>query len=68
MGEAAGLTVVVLAGGRATRLRPLSDSRPKGLVPVVNRPFLEHVIDYFKSYGIASVVFALGHAALLGRG
>ncbi len=63
MGEAAGLTVVVLAGGRATRLRPLSDSRPKGLVPVVNRPFLEHVIDYFKSYGIASVVFALGHAA-----
>jgi mannose-1-phosphate guanylyltransferase len=63
MGDAAGLTAVILAGGKATRLRPLSDARPKGLVPVVNRPFLEHVVDYFASYGIARVLFALGHHA-----
>jgi len=58
-----GITAVVLAGGKATRLRPLSLSRPKGMVPVLNRPFMEHVLAYFQQYGITRVVLALGHAA-----
>ncbi len=61
--DATGMTAVVLAGGKATRLRPLSLSRPKGMVPVLNRPFMEHVLDYFHQYGITKVVLALGHAA-----
>lgn len=58
-----GMTAVVLAGGKATRLRPLSLSRPKGMVPVLNRPFMEHVLGYFQQYGITKIVFALGYAA-----
>ena len=61
--DGSGITAVVLAGGKATRLRPLSLSRPKGMVPVLNRPFMEHVLDYFRRYGITKVVLALGHAA-----
>ncbi len=61
--DATGMTAVVLAGGKATRLRPLSLSRPKGMVPVLNRPFMEHVLGYFYQYGITRVVLALGHAA-----
>jgi mannose-1-phosphate guanylyltransferase len=57
------MTAVVLAGGKATRLRPLSLSRPKGMVPVLNRPFMEHVLAYFQQYGITKVVLALGHEA-----
>lgn len=61
--DGTGITAVVLAGGKATRLRPLSLSRSKGMVPVLNRPFMEHVLGYFQQYGITKVVLALGHAA-----
>ncbi len=61
--DGTGITAVVLAGGKATRLRPLSLSRPKGMVPILNRPFMEHVLGYFQQYGITKVLLALGHAA-----
>ena len=39
-----GLTAVVLAGGQGTRLRPLTRDLPKPVLPVLNRPFLEHLL------------------------
>jgi mannose-1-phosphate guanylyltransferase/phosphomannomutase len=36
---------VIMAGGKGTRLRPLTCSMPKPMVPVVNRPMMEHVVD-----------------------
>jgi NDP-sugar pyrophosphorylase family protein len=55
------LPVVILAGGLATRLRPLTEKIPKALVEVAGRPFLEHQIELLKRNGIAEVVLCVGY-------
>jgi len=55
------LKAVILVGGEGTRLRPLTCNTPKAMVPVLNRPFLEHVLCHLKSHGVDTVVLALGH-------
>ena len=57
------LPVAILAGGLATRLRPLTDSLPKALVPVAGRPFLLHQLDYLCAQGISRVVLCTGYRA-----
>jgi mannose-1-phosphate guanylyltransferase len=54
------MKAVILVGGEATRLRPLTCNIPKIAVPVLNRPFLEHVVDYLKAYNIVDIVLAVG--------
>src|SRR5512134_1236230 len=46
---------LVLSGGRGTRLRPLTHTAAKQLVPVGNRPILFHVLDNLKNAGIEEV-------------
>ncbi len=53
------MKAVILAGGEGTRLRPLTLNRPKSMVPILNRPFLEHMIDYLKGYNIDDIILAL---------
>jgi len=55
---------VILAGGLAQRLRPLTERVPKALVPVAGRPFADHQLAWLSSQGITDVVFAIGY---LGR-
>src|ERR1700757_2191256 len=55
------LPVVILAGGLATRLRPLTEKIPKVLVEVARRPFLEHQIDLLKQNEIAEVILCVGY-------
>lgn len=50
---------VILVGGEGTRLRPLTCNIPKPMVPIVNRPFLEHMLAHLRSHGIADVILAL---------
>jgi mannose-1-phosphate guanylyltransferase len=47
---------LILAGGLGTRLRPLTLTRPKHLLPVANRPHIEHVFDLLLQHGITHVV------------
>ncbi|MHA2292523.1 MAG: D-glycero-beta-D-manno-heptose 1,7-bisphosphate 7-phosphatase [Candidatus Hodarchaeales archaeon] len=54
---------VILAGGLGTRLRPLTDSLPKPMVSVNNRPFLEYLIEMLKENEIEEVVLLLGYLA-----
>jgi len=57
------LKAVILVGGRATRLRPLTTSIPKAMIPVLNVPFLEHVIRHLVRHGIDHIVLALQYLA-----
>ncbi len=52
---------VILAGGLATRLRPITDNIPKSMVLVENRPFLEYQIELLKKNGLTDIVFCIGH-------
>lgn len=54
------MKAVILAGGEATRLRPLTCNTPKVMVPILNRPFLEHLVGYLKRHGIPDIILALG--------
>src|SRR6185437_11202990 len=53
--------VALLAGGLATRLRPITESIPKALVEIAGRPFIDHQLDLLKSNGIRTVVLCLGY-------
>ena len=52
---------MILAGGLAQRLRPLTERVPKALVPVAGRPFADHQLTWLASQGITDVVFAIGY-------
>jgi NDP-sugar pyrophosphorylase family protein len=52
---------IVLAGGEGTRLRPLTYTTPKPLLPIVNRPFLEHQLSWLAGHGVTEVVLSLGY-------
>ncbi len=52
---------VILVGGEGTRLRPLTNGMPKPMLPVLNRPFLEHTINYLAKYGITEIILALSY-------
>jgi mannose-1-phosphate guanylyltransferase len=55
------MRAVILAGGEGTRLRPLTLSVPKPVVPVVDRPFLRHQLDLLASAGVRDVVFSVAY-------
>jgi len=46
-----------------TRLKPLTDTIPKPLVPIKNKPLLEHIILHFKKYGVKTVLISIGYKA-----
>jgi mannose-1-phosphate guanylyltransferase len=56
-------TAIILAGGMGTRLKPLTDKIPKPLVPIQDRPLLEHIILHFKKYGVKKVILSVGYKA-----
>jgi NDP-sugar pyrophosphorylase family protein len=52
---------VILVGGEGTRLRPLTLTTPKPVVPVVDRPFLRHQLDLLARVGVREVVFSVAY-------
>ena len=55
------MIAVILAGGEGTRLRPLTEWLPKSMLPIANRPFLEHQIDHLRRHGITRVILSCGY-------
>jgi len=51
---------VVLVGGFGTRLRPLTSDLPKQMLPIVDRPMIEHVVGHLAAHGVEEVVLSLG--------
>lgn len=52
---------VILAGGRGTRLRPLTLARAKPVVPLLNRPFLAYQIDLLRRHGVTDVILSCSY-------
>ena len=55
------LTVAILAGGVATRLRPVTERIPKSLVSVGDKPFAGHQVELLREQGLTDIVFLVGH-------
>jgi NDP-sugar pyrophosphorylase family protein len=55
------IPVAILAGGLATRLRPVTEKIPKSLVPVAGRPFLAHQLELLHAHGIRRAVLCIGY-------
>ena len=55
------MQAVILAGGKGTRLRPLTVYTPKPIVPVMNRPFLLYQIDILRKAGIVDITLSLSY-------
>jgi NDP-sugar pyrophosphorylase family protein len=52
---------VILAGGLGTRMRPLTETCPKTLLPARGRPFAWHQLHWLAAQGIAEVIYSIGH-------
>ncbi|HEY2579963.1 MAG TPA: mannose-1-phosphate guanyltransferase [Streptosporangiaceae bacterium] len=61
------MKAVVMAGGEGTRLRPMTASQPKPMLPVVNRPIMEHVLRLVKRHGFSETVVTVQFLASLVR-
>jgi len=56
-----GFTGVILAAGRGSRMLPLSDSYPKPILPICNKPLIQYQIEIIKSLGIEDIIVLVGH-------
>src|SRR5207237_7185041 len=61
------MKAVAMAGGEGTRLRPMTANQPKPLLPVVNRPIMEHVLRLLKRHGFSETVVTVQFLAALIR-
>ena len=57
------MQALILAGGEGTRLRPLTTTYPKPVVPLVDRPFIGFMLDWLRLHGVDEVIMGCGHMA-----
>ncbi len=57
------MKAVIMAGGEGTRLRPLTSNAPKPMLPLVNRPMMEHVIDLLTRHDIDEIIVTVAFMA-----
>lgn len=55
------MQAVILAVGEGTRMRPLTYTRPKVMLPVANKPILQHIIENLAKVGVEEVVLVVGY-------
>jgi len=57
------MKAVIMAGGEGTRLRPLTSNCPKPMLPLANRPMMEHVVHLLRRHGIDEIVVTVAYLA-----
>jgi mannose-1-phosphate guanylyltransferase len=57
------MQALILAGGEGTRLRPLTSTMPKPVVPLVGRPFISYMLEWLHSHGVDDVILSCGFMA-----
>jgi len=55
------MKAVILAGGLGTRLRPLTNKKPKPMLPLGKKPLLEHLIKWIRKNGIKDIVLCVSY-------
>jgi mannose-1-phosphate guanylyltransferase len=60
-GQAAVRQAVILVGGQGTRMRPLTDTLPKPMLPLLDLPFVERQVDHLHRAGVDRIVFSCGY-------
>ncbi len=55
------IDVIIMAGGKGTRLKPITEILPKPLIPINNKPMLEHIIDNFKLFNFKKFHLIINH-------
>ena len=55
------MKAVILSAGEGKRLRPFTDTIPKVMLPIANKPILAHVIDAVKNTGINEIIIIVGY-------
>jgi mannose-1-phosphate guanylyltransferase / phosphomannomutase len=57
------MKAVIMAGGEGTRLRPLTSNAPKPMLPLANKPMMEHIVELVKAHGIDEIVVTVAFMA-----
>ena len=57
------MKAVIMAGGEGTRLRPLTSNQPKPMLPMANRPMMEHVVNLLRQHGFDDIVVTVAFMA-----
>jgi dTDP-glucose pyrophosphorylase len=57
------LDVIIMAGGRGERLKPLTDHNPKPMLPLGDKPIIQHLVDGLLSYGIENIRMSVNYLA-----
>ncbi|MGI8793425.1 MAG: sugar phosphate nucleotidyltransferase [Acidimicrobiales bacterium] len=57
------MKAVIMAGGEGTRLRPLTSNQQKAMMPLVNKPMMEHIVQLLKEHGFEDIVVTVGFLA-----
>lgn len=55
------MQAVIMAGGYGTRLRPLTNEVPKPMVPIINKPIIELIVEHLKRYNFDDIIITLGY-------
>lgn len=61
------LQCVILAGGRGTRMKPLTDTLPKAMIPVLGAPFAGWQLSWLASHGVKRATFCIGYRGAMIR-
>lgn len=55
------MDVIILSGGKGTRLKQVVNDVPKTMAPINNKPFLEYTLEYLNSFNVENVILAVGY-------
>lgn len=55
------MKAIILAAGKGERLQPLTDYKPKAMLPICNKPFIDYQIEMLRKHGIDEIAVVVGY-------